>query len=520
MKPRFNRLALGINLFLCVLGAFLILYQTRFGPGTTGDSVHYLMGAENLLEGNGFSRFSGGGEIRPITMFPPFYSFVLAGLKFTGLDLYQGVRILHATLFAANLFLVAFLISRYTRSYWASLLGCLLILVARDLVYYHSWVLTEALFVFLMLLVIYLLAKYLDNERSTLLFLASALLGCATLTRYVGLSMTMAGVVSILLLSRTNWKRRLVDCFILGGVSLIPAILWLRRNAAVAGSTVNRSLIFHPMSSELIRAYRAEISFWFVPKQVDVPHSLRRALMLLLAVPGPALFFFLEIKEKLLKRREPRQTFWTLPWILAFFVVSYVVLLFLNLTLFDAISDFNTVPRYLVPVYVSAVILFILAFHRILERWKQWRVLQIGVLAIGFVLIGLYAHRTLGIIQDPISNIGYTGLKEQRPETVEMLKSIEASSPIISNDPEMVYILGDRTAYLFPLKVDYHTTQEREDYEQQIEATRDKLNQGGVIVLFSPMRESELEVVDLLRAELLDVFYGSSFYGYPEAIND
>ena len=84
----------------------------------------------------------------------------------------------------------------------------------------------------------------------------------------------------------------------------------------------------------------------------------------------------------------------------------------------------------------------------------------------------------------------------------------------------MVYILADRTAYLFPLKIDYHTTQEREDYEQQIEATRDKLRQGGVIVLFSPMRESELEVVDLLSAELLDVFYGSSFYGYPEAIND
>jgi 4-amino-4-deoxy-L-arabinose transferase-like glycosyltransferase len=515
---RSNRFGLGSIFIVGILGAFVILWQTRYGPGTTGDSVHYLMGAQNLLDGNGFSRFSGGGEIRPITMFPPFYSVVLAGLKLIGLDPYLGVRLLHAILFGASILLVAFLILRYTRSYWASLFGALLILVAKEMVFYYSWVLTEALFIFLLLLFIYALAQYLDSKRTWLLVFASLLVGMATLTRYVGLSMTMVGLASILILNDIRWRRRIMDSLIFGGISVVPLVLWLMRNATLSGTAVNRAFMYHPMSSDLIQAYRAEVSFWFVPSQLGFPHWLRKGLMLLLGIPAPAVFFFLDLKENIIHRRKPRDTFWTLPWIMVFFIFSYVGLLFLNLTLLDAISDFNTVPRYLIPIYVSAIILFVIAFYRILKRWEKWKTLRVFVLAIGVILMVLYALKTLAILQDPLSNIGYTGLKQQRPETMAMLESIEGSAPIVSNDPEMVYIFTGRPAYLLPLKVDFHTTLEREDYDQQVEATRKKLNQGGVIVIFGSITEREQEVLELLEAELLDGFYGSAFYGYPEAI--
>lgn len=517
---RSNWLGLSLILVVAILGTVVILYQTRYGPGTTGDSVRYLMGAENLLDGNGYSRLSGGGEIRPITMFPPFYSVVLAGLKLIGLDLLLAVRFLHALLFGANIFLVAVLIFRYTCSHWASLFGAIFILVAKDLVYYHTWVLTEALFIFFMLLIIYSLSKYFDSKSTRLLVFASVLVGLATLTRFAGLSMTMAGLASILLLSDTGWKKRLIDCGLFGGISVAPTLLWLWRNAAVSGTAVNRSFVYHPMSTDLIRAYRAEASFWFVPAQLHFPHSLRKYLMLLLAIPGPALFFFLDLKEKILNRRKPRDPFWTLPWILAFFVLSYVGMLFINLTVLDAISDFNTVPRYLVPVYVSAVILFIMVFHNLIARWKHGAILRLGMMFIGIVLIILYAQLTLEILRDPINNIGYTGFKQAREETVSKLQSIDLSTPIISNDPERVYILVDRPAYLLPLEVDYHTTREREDFDQQLQATREKLSLGGVIVMFTPMSESESDVVNLLGAEPLYMSNRCIFYGYPKPIAD
>ncbi len=515
---RSNWLGLSLILVVAILGTVVILYQTRYGPGTTGDSVRYLMGAENLLDGKGFSRFSGGGEIRPITMFPPFYSVVLAGLKLIGLDLYLAVRILHALLFGANILLVAFLIFRYTDSHWAALFGATFILVAKDLVYYYTWVLTEALFIFLMLLIFYSLSSYFNNKSTFLLVFGSVLVGLATLTRYAGLSMTMVGVVSLLLFSDKGWKRRLMDCVLFGGISIAPIILWLWRNASASGTAVNRSLVYHPMSTDLIRAYRAEVSFWFVPAQLHFPHSLRKALMLLLAIPGPVLFFFLDLKERLVNRHKPHNPFWTLPWILIFFLLSYVGMLFINLTVLDAISDFNTVPRYLVPVFVPAVILFVIVFHHLMKQWKYGAILRLGMLFIGFILILLYAQQTLEILQDPIGNIGYTGFKQAREDTVTKLQSIDLTTPIISNDPERVYILADRPAYLLPLEIDFHTTREREDFDQQIQATREKLDLGGVIVMFTPISEREMSVINILGAETLNMFERAIFYGYPEPI--
>jgi hypothetical protein len=509
-------------LIFVVLGAgiVLILYQTRLGPGTTGDSVHYLMGAQNLLDGNGFSRTSGGGEIRPITMFAPFYSVVLAGLNLIGLDLFNGARLLNSLLFGCNILLVGLLIYRYTKSYWASLAGSMLILVKEDLVLYHAYVLTEALFTFLMLISIYALVKYLDNRKAHFLILSAVFVGLSTLTRYVGLCLAITGVASLLLLSNATLKRRIMDCVIFSVVAFLPFLFWLRRNAAITGTAVNRAFMYHPISADLFQAYRAEITLWFIPIQLKFPHSLRRALMLLLMIPAPVMFFISDLRKNFLKDRYSRRNFWTLPWIVGFVLLSYVSVLFLNLTFLDAISDFNTVPRYLVPVYILAVILFVLAFHWIIVRWGKFRILKIGVLIVGFLLMALYAHQTLGIFQDPLSNLGYTGLKQQRPETVARLEAIERSAPIISNDPEMVYIFVERPAYLLPLKIDYHTTQEREDYDQQVEATREKLNQGGLIVIFSPVTEREVEVVELLNAELLDTFYGSAFYGYPEVMDE
>src|SRR3990172_2839567 len=109
---------------LALIGIILILAITRFGPGASGDSAYYVMGAQNMIEGNGFSRPSGGGETKPITGFPPVFSAVLAVLGLAGGDLLQVGRFLNAGLFAVNIFLAGGLVHRYTRSLWPTLLAC------------------------------------------------------------------------------------------------------------------------------------------------------------------------------------------------------------------------------------------------------------------------------------------------------------------------------------------------------------------------------------------------------------
>jgi hypothetical protein len=510
-----NKLRVAVLLIVALLGIALILFQTRYGPGTTGDSVRYLMGTENLLQGNGFSRTSGGGEIRPITMFPPFYSVVLLGVKVTGVEFYDGIRFLQALLFGVNIFLAGLIILRYTKSIWAAIIGSTFVLVAKEVVFYHSFVLTEGVYLLLMFVTILGLVKYLESREISLLVLLGIVIGTATLTRYVGLSLTIGSVISIMVLSGESLRRRLMDCLIIGAISAAPVLLWLRRNALQAGTSVNRAFVFHPMSTELIRAYRAEVSYWFVPKELHFPHSLRKALMLIMAIPGPALFFFNRLKVDFLSHDRSKNPFWPLPWIISIFMISYVGLLFFNLTFLDAISDFNTVPRYMVPVYILGIILFVIAFHQLTAKGRIRKFLRVVMVALAITLIFLYAYGTTSIIQDPLSFTGYSGLKYQSPEIVERLEAIDSSAPIVSNDPEMVYIFSNRSAYLLPQQFDFHTTKEREDFDEQIVATRSKLQQGGVIVLFAPMTDAEIEVTRLLDAKLLDNFIGSLFYGYP-----
>lgn len=498
---------------LAILGVALVLYFTRFGPGASGDSVSYVMGAQNLLAGNGYSRTSGGGELRPITGFPPFYSFVLACIAAVGTDLFEGARLFNALLFGANIFWVGWLIRRYSQSIWAALLGGALVLMAQHQVLYHGWVMSEALFIFLMLLAFYGLTRYLVSNKLLILLMTGAVVSMATLTRYVGLSLIATGLVVLFFLNKGDLKRRLTDCFVFAAVSLAPLYLWLRRNAVVAGTAVNRDLIYHPMREELFRAFRSEITYWFVPSAWGIRHKWRRALMLLIALPAPLLFFYLEFRD-LRNRDRARGEFWALPWIIAVFCVMYAIILVVNSTLLDAATTLSAPSRYLAPVFVAAVLLFVILFHRLCFQRSKWLVSRGFAAGIGILLIVLYALQTMAIVADPYPHIGYMGLRAQRSETLARLRAINQNAPIITNNPELIFILLERSAYARPIRFDPYKLAAREDFEYQMDATRERLERGGWLVLFPPLEEVDLIVIDRLGVELMDSFYGSYFYGY------
>jgi len=273
--------AVALLLLVALLGVILVLYASRFGLGTTGDSVRYLMGAQNILAGEGFGRSAADGTVRPITMFAPLFSTAISALGLIG-SILEGARFLQALLFGANIILVGRLIYRHTTSLWASLTGAVIILVSESVLLFHAWLMPEALYIFLILSTIYLLTSYLETHRIYSLILTAIFAGLATLTRYVGISLVALIFISIVLMSSDSWKKRLTNIFIVAVLGLGPVSLWIARNFVVAGDALNRAVRFHPIPAELIRAYRAEISFWFVPEQLGLRHSTRRFLMMLL----------------------------------------------------------------------------------------------------------------------------------------------------------------------------------------------------------------------------------------------
>jgi len=503
---------------LCIVGVVLVLAITRHGPGASGDSVHYIMGAQNLLAGNGYARTTGGGEPRPISGFPPFYSTVLAAMGLLGFDIFAGAALLNALLFGANLALTALLIQRYTRSKWAALAGALLVLTHKTQVFLHAWVMTEPLYTFLTLLAITALVEYLDRRRAVLLVASAVLVSLATLTRYAGLALMAAAFLGLWLLSRDSWKRRLLDSALFATFTLAPLYLWFRRNALVAGTLVNRDFIFHPMRADLARAYLREILTWFAPRELGLPRPLRVALMALLAIPAPTLFFYRRARA-FLSSRAQQNPYWTLPWILLFYLAAYAGILIMNSLLLDAATTLGAPSRYLAPIYVMAVVLVVLATQEFLQDRRLRKAKQAVALVMVALLAAVGVSQWKPWVHFPQGMTGYTGLRSIWTDTVAGLRALDPEAPLISNNPELIYMLAGRPAFMLPTPVDVYSLTQREDYEQWLAAIRSKLEKGAVIILFGDLRESEQQVLDALGAERLVFYYDSVLYGYPDRVD-
>src|SRR4030042_5336552 len=151
-------------LVLALAGLIAPLYATAWGGGISPDSTQYVEGARSLLRGEGISAPDGDGAPRPITLWPPFMSLLLAAPGLVGLEPAEAGRWLIALLFACNVLLVGHVLARTTRnSAWAAWVSAALILLSPDLFEVHAWIWSEPAFIFLTLAGCAGLAAYLQQ---------------------------------------------------------------------------------------------------------------------------------------------------------------------------------------------------------------------------------------------------------------------------------------------------------------------------------------------------------------------
>lgn len=511
---------------LSLVGVALVLYQTRFGPGASGDSSSYLMGAENLRLGNGYARYSGGYELKPITGFPPLFSAVLAAAELPGADGYTAARMFNAIVFGANILLVAGLIWAYTDSLWAAALGGVLYLIADTQFELHTWVMSEPLYILLAFTAVFALAKHLSAPTQSWRWLlaAAALSALANLTRLVGPAIMVAGVVVILILGTTSWRRRLAFAIGYGAISLIPLVLWLQRNRLVAGTAVNRELGYHPMGPQLVRHFLAEISSWFVPNEVPLSTAVRALLATLIAAGLFGGLAWLSVRNWLhrgqgtLRLSGPDYVrLPALPWILGAYIACNGAIVYLNSTFFDAGTTLAAPARYLATVFAAIVPLAVMAGVTI------WRVLgnrPLMLIIAGGYLLALGAFQVAGLVKmvrDPLPYLGYTGRRSSWSEVVARLEQLPADVPIVSNNPEMIYVLVDRPAYVRPISYDQYQNAPRQDYEQQLAFIADQMERGAAFVVFDQLEPDDLALIGGLGLQLVAEYPQACIYRAPAA---
>lgn len=471
-------------LALLSLGAFwLMMNATRAGPEVNDDSILYVAAADNILAGNGFSWLSGGGEVKPITGFPPGYSVLVAAAGLTGADLFDAARWVNAILFGLTAFLSGWLIMEATGSGPAAAVGALLVSLNADLQLVYTWIMAEALFVPLLLLSALLGSLYLQAPRGSLAVLSGLVLSLAMLTRYVGVGLVPAALLVILLLNKAGWAKRVRDSAIVAAVAGLPFLILTAFNQTVVGSAYNRGVFLGwPLYSTLVTYLNSAFS-WFVPAVPDESVRLRWKVLVLalILVVSPVLLYLGERRHGEASRGGARKSGAVL-----------LVALILGLGYLAALAMGNSavdvqgvhLQRYMAPLQVVWVILAVAVAHQLAWRWPGGIVIKTGAILLALFYLAWYGNQGLLSVVGGDPGLGRDDYRRANPATVETLSQLDPSRLIYTNEVYLFYYLTSRPSYRIPTRQDLAAEGSEGRVDGEYSLYRRRLAEGAYLVLF------------------------------------
>jgi hypothetical protein len=217
-------------LALAAVATISALVATRHGPDIGPDGVTYVSAARNLVDGRGFSDFTGDA----LTNFPPGYSALLAAGELVSIDAFSVARVVNALTFGVIILLTFVLVRRHVESRWLVIGATAFIAFSVELLVIVDFVSTDPLFCALTLAFILVMEDIQAGRRhrGALIAGAAVLVWAAFMTRYAASSLLIAGVISVAAASAKEGLlvagRRAVGFAALAAI--VPG-LWILRNA-------------------------------------------------------------------------------------------------------------------------------------------------------------------------------------------------------------------------------------------------------------------------------------------------
>jgi hypothetical protein len=98
------------------------------------------------------------------------------------------------------------------------------------------------------------------------------------LTRYVGLSLILAGII-VIFLSQLDFKRKLADALLFASIAVLPIALWTLRGYLLTSTFHGRVITFHPLTEKNYISAINVIFEWFLPAAL-VDRTLQYLLLL------------------------------------------------------------------------------------------------------------------------------------------------------------------------------------------------------------------------------------------------
>jgi hypothetical protein len=426
---------------LVLAGAALVLVSTaKYGAGRTPDD--YVDVATSLAEGKGLVFHDG----HPLVSQPPLYPMLLAAAGYvTRHEPAAVANLVNAALFAVAICLSAALTRGVAqRDTLYGLLGLCAILFSRAFADVYPLVLSECLFIPLLLFYLVSADRYRrDSGRLSLaaMTLATAL---ACVTRYIGVSLVLAGAVTIMLGPKVRLRTRLTRASAFAALALAPLGLWVARNYQVAGTLFgNRYTSGFTLAQHAARSAKA-IALWYAPERGAGLFLLGGSAIILVAIVA--------------FRAARARIYSSLKYVLSDHLAAVLLLASFTFTLVGAATRDAVVKidsRLLSPVYVPATIVLLSLAKRVLSppRPSSSALIRKTPEALLALWLCLPVQSAVRSAADHLrfGPGGFATRAWRESETVACAKMM-SSLPITmySNDPQALWVLAGVDANWIP----------------------------------------------------------------------
>lgn len=408
-------------LMLCIPTAIRLLDR---GISLSSDSIVYVTGARNILDGQGYLLFDGTAN----TLWPPLYPTILAG---SSLGLTDPLNVT-AIVSVVHLFAIALLTIVIARRLRVGLAGgvlCAAMAVwSAPIALMSSFAWSEQTFTVLVLC----LALLLTGQRR--MWLVGAVAAAATLTRYLGAVLPVAAF-AVVLSERGPIPKRLARASIMGFAWAIPVGLWLARNATSGEVTGARS----PSSIGIVEnagdAFSAIAQLWWS----DLGPAAFAASALLIGLVAAGWSF---------ARRdvEPSSGGSSLP------VWAVLIILLAGLVLSASLVSVDQIDqRFIAPLVPLIAILVFAGAARVIERsgLRAARLLTVSIVAAMTIASSTQGLRLLGA---PPTFDDYGDDRWRRSPTMAWLGENRGDERVVSNFPDIVFFRTGIDASFAPQK--------------------------------------------------------------------
>jgi hypothetical protein len=445
-----------IGLFLISLaGSLAIHYATYWGPWAYSDSTEYIATARSILAGRGLGYAAASGDFVLYSLHPPLYPLVLSALGLIGLDILVAARWLNILLFGLAIFLSGSISYAIFRSAWLAITMSIALSTIPVFVDVSSGAMSEPLYLLASILAFGLLVFYLARRKGILL-VGSAILACmAALSRYVGIVVVIACVITLLVAGRINWKKRILDILTFCLASLAPLAAWLIWIYSQSRSLAMRTILLQsdlPTAVMALRKGMMEIFLSWLPfKELfrSYNYIIGRNYLFVLLIVIAALTILL-ILSRIFKRpaSQDQSLGSTFIFLWALFSIGNILVLAYTFLFTTPTPDLNT--RTLLPVQFGSTIYVITLLASVVHEFRLPQAMNVvcGLLILGFMYPNAQASWKL-ISQYHQFGLGYTNAAWHNSQTLQALNTMPSTTPLITNEATAVLLHLDRAAFDF-----------------------------------------------------------------------